>query len=377
MLNSLVASLNNWAGWCLVTGLAGVLLLVAWGCRQDKVFIGRLRRRATPQLPKSRLPKVSVLLPAWCERAMISDCIESFLTLSYPNKELIVCAGGDDGTFESAAAHRGESVVVIEQQAGEGKQRALQRCFEIASGEIIFLTDADCLLDDSSFTRTLVPLILEGENVATGTSRPLQRQLSNPFVLYQWCIDSYVAARYPEFVTGVLGRNCAVRREALERIGGFKAGVRTGTDYHMAKLLLRQGYRIRYVRDSVIQTEYPETFRSYWRCQSRWLRNLMVHGPAFGAYNEMVMALRTSLVGLAMLMLPFVSVVVGPIILAIWGVLLGYAFLSRLRYIHFTRLYYEVEIPIKQYVLIPVYTFVDFIGWAMPLFDLLVRRYEW
>jgi len=368
------------AGWCLIIGLAAVLVVMAWKWRQDTEFVKRLNQSPASQFPKSRAPwtpKVSVLLPAWREREMISSCIESFLALDYPNKELIVCAGGDDGTFEVAAGYASENVIVLEQQAGEGKQGALRRCLDRASGEIIFLTDADCLLDDDSFIRTLTPLILEGENVATGISRPLQRQLDNPFVIYQWCTDNFVAARRPKFITGVLGRNCAVRRRVLEKLGGFKAEIHTGTDYHMAKLLLHHGYRIRYVRESAIQTKYPETFHSYWRCQSRWLRNLILHGWALKSYREMATSLKTSLLGLTMLMLPFVAIVVGPILLAIWGTLLVYAFLARVRYAHFARLYQGIDIPLSQYMLIPVYTFVDFIAWSLPLIDLLIRRHEW
>ena len=233
------------------------------------------------------------------------------------------------------------------------------------------------MLDDDSFLRTLAPLVLEGEEVATGTSRPLERQLDNPFVVYQWAIRSYSNAHRPSYVSGVLGRNCAVSKEAAEGIGGFGADVPTGTDYHMAKLLLKEGYRIRSVPDSAIETVFPDTVRSYWRRQSRWVRNLIVHGPTFGAYDEVAMALRTGLAGLMMLMLPVAWAVAGPVVLAVWGILFCHAFLAKLRYARFARLRYGIGSSLKQMVLTPIYMLVDFVAWSRSLVDLVARRGQW
>jgi cellulose synthase/poly-beta-1,6-N-acetylglucosamine synthase-like glycosyltransferase len=370
---------NRHAGGLLLVGLVGV---AAYNWRQwqrDKAQLAR-EEESWPLPPLEawpELPLVSVLVAAWNEADMIEDHIESFLTLRYPKKELILCAGGDDGTYEIARSHAGNGVVVLEQQSGEGKQAALHRCLAEAGGELVFLTDADCLLNDEAFTRTLAPLVLEGEVVATGGSRPLVGQLAEPFTVYQWCTDTYVAAQYGDYVPGILGRNCAVTRQALEQIDGFKANVRTGTDYHMAKSLLKQGYRIRYVGDSYVESRYPATVSSYWRRQSRWVRNLMIHAPAFGAQDEVAMALRTSLVGLAMLLLPIAALLVGPGVLAAWGVLFFQGFLAKMRYAGFARLLRRAPVTVRQLVWTPAYMLADFVAWGRPLVDIVLDRERW
>jgi cellulose synthase/poly-beta-1,6-N-acetylglucosamine synthase-like glycosyltransferase len=323
------------------------------------------------------LPTVSVLVAAWNEAEMIGEHIQSFLGLSYPHKELVLCAGGPDGTLLIAREQAGEGVRVLEQEPGEGKQRALRRCLEQANGEILFLTDADCLLDDEAFTRTLAPLLQGSEEAATGTSRPLVRQERSPFVVHQWCTDLYANAGQPDYVTGLLGRNCAVKRQAMLEAGGFEAEVRTGTDYYLAQRLVQKGIPIRWVRDSSVQTRYPETSLSYWRKQSRWVRNLIVHGPKFSAHREVAMALRTAAVGWVMLLLPFVASQTGPIWLALWAVLCAQALLARVRYTTFARLYRGVQVPAQQVALTPLYLWVDWIAWSLPLPDLLFRRHRW
>jgi glycosyltransferase involved in cell wall biosynthesis len=326
-----------------------------------------------------------VLVAAWDEAEMIAEHIASFAALRYPHKEFILCAGGDDGTLRMAREHEGEGVRVLEQVAGEGKQRSLQRCLAQASGEIIFLTDADCLLDDDSFERTLQPLLCGGEQVATGASRPLARQLHHPFVIHQWCTDLYVQARQPQWSTGLLGRNCALRRDVLEGVGGFAAEVRTGTDYYLAKLVLQAGRRIRYVRDSAVATRYPETFASYWRRQSRWVRNLLLHGPAFGDQQLIRAAQSTTAIGLALLVLPLGGALAGALgarsaagwLLAVWSVALWHTFLARLRYIGFARLYRGLPVSWPVYALLPLHMFVDFVAWVAPLADRIWRPQQW
>ena len=361
--------------------LLGLAAVAAHNWRQwqrDKSLLAQLK--APEPLPPLEewpaLPPVSVLVAAWNEATSIEQHIESFLALRYPNRELVLCAGGQDGTYEQALTWAAAQVTVLKQSPGEGKQRALARCLTRAKGSIIFLSDADCLLNDEAVLRILWSLLGEGEDVATGTSRPL-RQQHNPFFTYQWATDHYVDAHRPRFITGLLGRNCAVSRTALDEIGGFDADVPTGTDYYMAKRLLKSGYRIRYVRDSVVETRYPGTVRSYWRRQSRWVRNLLLLGPAFGAYDEVRQALRTSLVGLAMLLLPFAALLVGPIFLAIWGVLFFYALLARLRYALFAGRDSYLRLSLEYLSLIPLFVLVDFIAWSRPLVDLLLRRNRW
>jgi cellulose synthase/poly-beta-1,6-N-acetylglucosamine synthase-like glycosyltransferase len=370
---------NRHAGKLLLLGLAGV---AAYNWRQwqrDKALLAA-RAQPTP-LPDwetwPKRPKVSMLVAAWNEADLIEEHIRSFLGLCYLNKEMILCAGGSDGTYDLARRRAGERLKVLEQYPGEGKQGALQRCLEQAGGEIVFLTDADCLLDDESFFRTIAPIVQEGEDVTSGMSRPLDRQLGNPYVVHQWCTDTYAAEKQPMYIGGLKGANCALRRAALEAVGGFRAPVRTGTDYHLAKRLLAHGYRIRRVGESVNRTEYSETFSSYVRRQSRWLRNLMVHGTQFAVRQEVWAALRTPFVGLAMLFFPLTFLALGAAAAVGWGLLLVHSLAAKVRYFAFTQVRHQVTLSKRYLLWMPVYTFSDFAAWSLTLLDLIGRKDVW
>lgn len=365
-----------------VTGLflLGAVLIVAanaWKWRADHTLAVQIAGQNQPVPVLKHQPLVSVLVAAWNEAPAIARHIEAFLSLRYPRRELILCAGGSDATYQLAARYESACVHVLEQQPGEGKQHALGRCFEQAGGEIIFLTDADCLLDDDAFERTLAPVINEGAAASTGTSHPLNEQQCQPFILHRWFTGIYDQAHWGNTTAGVLGRNGALQSGVLAAIGGFQARVRTGTDYHMAKLLRQHGYQIRYVPSSVT-TAFSETVRVYWKQQARWLRNVVIHGLRFGAYREVMACFVPSVIGMVMLFGVLPALLLEPVFLALWGWLWLHALLSRMRYMRFGEI--VTGNPFGYgYALLPTFMVIDFAIWASILLQYPSRqgRVQW
>lgn len=245
---------------------------------------------ATPPLPVvagwPEQPTVSVLVAAWNEAATIDDHVRGFLALTYPNRELLLAAGGADTTYDLARRWAGPLVTVEEQRPGEGKQRSLARLLARAQGSIVFLTDADCVLTDDAFLRTVAPVARGDAPVATGAAEPKPGQRGTPLVQYQWFTDLAWYSRQPDTVDGVLGRNCALRRDVLEAVGGFAAPARTGTDYVLSRLLSTARVEIRAVPASRVPTDYPATAAAYLRMWRRWNKNLLIHGPRYAAWND-------------------------------------------------------------------------------------------
>ncbi|PDV99131.1 hypothetical protein A9Q02_13450 [Candidatus Chloroploca asiatica] len=325
-----------------------------------------------------RTPKVSTLVAAWNEGSQIEAHLRSFLELTYPDIELILCAGGTDETYVRALRYAGPHVTVIEQQPGEGKQRALARCLEYATGEIVYLTDADCLFDDEALTRLLAPLVNEGEQVATGSSRLLDEQMEQILPRHLWAAEMVSDAHRSTISDGLLGRNAALTRNAIAHIGGLNYQAPTGTDYQLAKRLLQIGLTIRFVRESVVSTGYPETFITYQRKQSRWLRNLLIYGPVYEAWKDVAATRRTLAIGLGMLLLPVVGLRLRPVLL-LWFLLLSHGMLARLRYASFSTRLSGHPVPAMLFAAIPALTMADVVVWSMPLLDLIdsARRSRW
>jgi cellulose synthase/poly-beta-1,6-N-acetylglucosamine synthase-like glycosyltransferase len=315
--------------------IAGLALMTWWNWRQwqrDKALAARWRADMETSPVLNATPSVSVLVTAWDEAENIQAHIESFLKLRYPKKQLVLCAGGSDHTYAIAHAYtKNLNCVVIEQMPGEGKQRALQRCLRYATGDIIYLTDADCILNNDAFERILAPLINDGEAAATGTSLPLPEQQGNPIVTYSAAVDQYLALTLPALSAGLLGRNCAITRNALEATGEFSRDTYSGTDYTLARQLITNGYFIRSVNTSVVATKHPDTLRQYYRQRIRWLRNIVVIGRLTDDTPQVVQALIGMGISIAFLTLLLLGPIIGLFALVCWLLLVFHAVAMRWR----------------------------------------------
>ncbi|MCY0878509.1 MAG: glycosyltransferase [Firmicutes bacterium] len=269
-----------------------------------------LRSRVAPVPPAVGLgddltPSVTLLVAAWNAADHIEPFVAAFRTLNLPEFQLVLCAGGQDGTYERALALADSRVTVIRQCAGEGKQGALAKALGHARGEIVYFTDIDC----RPTTEVVIPLVQHvrtaPDEVAAGIVRPWATQADNRFVLAQWAV--YRASRLgePSYVAGIDGRNAAVRREILARTRVLEVPAPSGTDYTLAKELLRHGHAIRRVW-SEMPTEFPPTLAIYVKKQARWLRNVWLLGGRYRALSEvrrvaMTAAFPVVLAGMAML----------------------------------------------------------------------------
>jgi len=363
-----IRTLMNWvdlqAGWALGVGLVGLFVLHIRYARRDRALLQHAVMRVDTPVELETTPPVSFLIAAWNEADLIEAHIRSFQTLRYPNKQLVLCAGGKDETYAIARRCEGEEIIVIEQQPGEGKQRALRRCLEYATGSLIYLTDADCLLSDAVVEPLIAPLILGVETVTTGSSRPLPQQMNQPFILQQWFQELYIQNTWGEYTQGILGRNAALSHAALMASGAFQTDVPTGTDFFLAKMLLKHGNRIRFVRESAIPTFYTANFEDYRRQQTRWLKNLVVHGSHFGAHNEVLNGLTPTLIGIGMLVaLPF-GLLISPLMVVGWLLILIHMLLRRISYAVFGARLTRSPHLIRLLIGIPYFALVDLVVWA-------------
>jgi cellulose synthase/poly-beta-1,6-N-acetylglucosamine synthase-like glycosyltransferase len=366
--------------WPLALPLAALGLYHLSRLRSDdsRAEEARARARVGPR-PAEPPPSVSILVAAWNERDSIEPHVRSVLALRSPGLQYVLCAGGSDGTYDAAAALVGGRGVVLRQEPGEGKQRALRRCLRHAEGEIVYLTDADCVLDQVDFDR-IVAAVGDKFPAATGRSRPLQSELAErPEVLCLWAPQYVAESAFGETSRGLLGRNCAVRRDALDRAGAFDADVATGTDYHLARSLVMSGSTIGWVGSSFVESRFSPDLASYTRQQSRWLRNHWIHAAATGERALQLHAARSWLAGLATMLLPLAAPLLGRPAALAWLLLVAQGVLARLRYVRFV--VRAERLPWRWSLLAwaPLSFFVDAFAWARSFVDFVSpgQRHRW
>ena len=250
----------------------------------------KLQKAPIPDLEMwPELPSVSVIAAAWYEAQYVEEFLGSFSRLDYPHKELILVAGGSDDTLQLARNFSSSQIIVLEQHEGEGKFQAIRRGLKHSTAELIFLTDADGLLDSESFARTIYPVATGEEYVTTGLTRPLENQLNDPFICAQYVHLTWRMRRIPNrYVPFLIGANCVIQRELVKECWLTAPELAVGEDYYLALSLRKSGYKIRYVYESTIETRFPSSFTDYVAQKSRWHRSHLLLNYKFGKPHWMV-----------------------------------------------------------------------------------------
>lgn len=301
----------------VVVGSAALELRSAHHLRQHR-FWRRVLASPSP-------PRITVLMPAFNEEVTIVDSVQSSLSLTYPDLEVVVVDDGsvdrtletliktyelvpfrpifrrilETAPVESMYRSRLDPRLVVVRKANGGKADALNTAINIASGELVCSIDADTLVSEDSLQQLVVPFLDHADVVAVGgtvrvsnggihtTARGLRPGI--PTNLWAGCqLVEYTRA----FLIGRLGWNRlggnliisgafgVFSRAAVLEVDGYALGS-VGEDMDLVVRLRRHGYenntngRIDFSPEPVAWTEAPERILELRNQRDRWFRGLL------------------------------------------------------------------------------------------------------
>lgn len=343
--------------------------------KEASILVDKLHPSHLPGLDAwPTLPLISVVVAAWNEEGHIEAFLRSFASLDYSHKELIIVAGGDDETHRLAQNRIDDQTILIEQQAGEGKFGALRKGFRHAKGSIIFLTDADCILNSESFNRIIYPIAKGAESAVTGPTRPLKHQLSNPFVRAQAANLFRKMRLVPDpHVSFLIGANCALERPLLDTCLSTPPNQPIGEDYFLALSIRKGGHKILYDHASTIETHFPSSFGAYVRQKSRWHRSYLLLHYQFDDQRWIGNAL-TAIRCQLLLAMPLLLFVLGYIGGLAWLLSWGIFFIPYVK----AKILIEKSDQSRNTSLLALFQLMlaDFSAWAISLPQLFVGRWR-
>jgi cellulose synthase/poly-beta-1,6-N-acetylglucosamine synthase-like glycosyltransferase len=222
---------------------------------------------------------VTFLIPAYNEEKLIKRCIESIdrAAAKYPGKVDIVVI--NDGSKDHTEQIVGECMQNLKFSTGQfytipnsGKGYALAYGLDKTSGDIIFRTDADSILDENALT----PMMSHFRNPEVGSVSawvmPFKggsRWVKTQNVLFS---HYFYTKRGQEMVDAILaqpGSSTAFRRELVEKAGGWVNNI-FGEDGEITNRVGRLGYRGVFEGDSIVYSELPETLLGFMQQRTRW-----------------------------------------------------------------------------------------------------------
>ncbi|MGH7934742.1 MAG: bacteriohopanetetrol glucosamine biosynthesis glycosyltransferase HpnI [Candidatus Binataceae bacterium] len=274
----------------VVTALAAVGVLISLGYyAAASVAAMRFWLRSVspvPPLPKIA-PRVAVLKPLHGLSEHLLDNLTSFLELDYPRTEyLFGVADYEDRAIDVPLALKTQykfcnaTVVVGEEPGAENLKIAklIRMAKRAPRAEILSFTDADIAVEHDHLRRVVGELAAnERTGIVTcvyrarpagGFAARLEALSINtdfaPLVMFSEAIEPI---RY------ALGAAIAIKREALEAIGGFQAlKDKLADDYFLGRLVTSHGYEVK-LSSSIVSTVCEHrSFADFWTHQLRWAR---------------------------------------------------------------------------------------------------------
>lgn len=235
------------------------------------------QRRRDEQDAEPPFPSVSVLVPAYNEEGYVGQCIEAILDSEYPTDALevvVVDDGSTDGTYEEAAAYRGENVTVLSRTNG-GKHGALNFALSCARGDVVVAVDADSVVEPTAIGRAVGTLQSDDDvGAVAGTVKVGNRDghLARMQALEYVVGINTLRRAFALFDSVMVVPGCfgAFRREALDEVGGYDPDT-VAEDFDLTVRLLKAGWRVR-TTDGVVTTEAPFSLGDLYRQRLRWTR---------------------------------------------------------------------------------------------------------
>ena len=245
------------------------------------VIAGLLRRR--PRYPRAT-PKTrfAVVVAARNEEAVIADLVYSVRNQRYPRElaDVYVVPNNCTDFTEAAAASAGAHIIHCLGPV-RSKGDALHQAFTqlLPKGYDAFLVlDADNTLSPDYLAR-MNDAFAAGAMVCKSrmaAANPTAAPVAGCYALYNALFD--LIWNRPRAALGLsaklVGSGFAVRREVLERLGGWNTAT-IAEDAEFAAQLAQAGYQVEWVREAVNYDEEPTDFRLSLRQRRRWCSGVM------------------------------------------------------------------------------------------------------
>jgi len=252
-------------------------------------FIGTLRSKKLKRSTNSEsIPFVSVIVAARNEEDNIANCLNSILNNKYSKDKFEVIVVNDDSSDDT------ENRIIDIQKIFpnlillnsrnyhktnlKGKIRALSYGIESSNGEIIMMTDADCLISENWIQSTINYFDINTGLVCGITKIDKRKSFFSIIQSLDWIFLQSIATSSSgiNVPLSCIGNNLSVRKSVYEEIGGYENIAFSVTeDLALLRTINKIGkYKIKYPIDNkcVVETAPCKSFKELYNQKRRWFR---------------------------------------------------------------------------------------------------------
>lgn len=221
---------------------------------------------------------ITVIVPAYNEQELIADCLDTLIkqTLDQDKYEIVVIDNQSTDLTSQIVLEKG---IRVEKEAKKGYVHTIRKGIDIAETELIAFTDADCRVP-ADWLDVIVKhfyseqgLIGVGGKLSFYDIKPLSNLIARS-VLY--------------FNNALPGNNMAIRREAVELIGGIDPAVNLTLDYWLTVKLRKVG-KLKVDRNLVVMTSgrrFKKSFSSDLKYFINVISIFVISKPLFYGFPD-------------------------------------------------------------------------------------------
>ncbi len=180
----------------------------------------------------------TAIVPAYNEAERIGATVGALRSVPEVDEIVVVDDGSTDGTAEAADA---AGATVLRLPSNRGKGGALEQGVKCAAGDVLVLLDAD-LGDTAAEAGALIRPVLDGAADMTIARFPVIPGRGGGVGLAVGMARKGVQRLTGKSIFAPLSGQRALRREVLQRVGGFERGF--GAEVALTVDALRAGFRV-------------------------------------------------------------------------------------------------------------------------------------
>jgi hyaluronan synthase len=253
-------------------------------------------------LSDAKLPKITVIVPAYNEGSCVLKTLRSVLKSDYPAEKLQIIAvndGSKDDTLhwmQLAVDKSNGRIDLINFPQNRGKRHAIYEGVRAGKGSIIITIDSDSIIERQTLRRLVSPFADPQVGAVAGNVRVLNRRDGIiPKMLevsFAYSFDFIRASQ--SMVNSVFctpGALSAYRKKSIikdmkewrdQTFLGKPATI--GEDRAITNLVLRNGYDVRYQSNSMVYTIVPTNYKQLVKMFLRWARSNVRESLVMGEF---------------------------------------------------------------------------------------------
>ena len=247
------------------------------------VVVPKGRQSALPEhfegsiaMSTNQIKPVSVIIPVYNDASRIRLALNALLNQTYPNDayEIIVVDNkSNDGTpqvVEEFQQRLPKKVRLAFENETQSSYAARNRGIEVARGEILAFTDADCIPQPTWLNAGVRALDKELAGSGGGQiALTIHSDRPNIYEYFDLSTINLKQERYIRLASFSATANFFVRKRLFERHGLFLSELKSGGDVEFGKRISKAGEKMIYIPDAVVQHPARKTFKALYKKSKR------------------------------------------------------------------------------------------------------------